>query len=183
MTQLFAADGTVRARDGDRGRALRGRADARPKRQDGYDAVQLGLVEAASREERHQAAGGPLREGRPCRLPRAARVPGREGADALEGRRPGARWRACSTPATRVDVIGTSRGHGLPGRHEAAPLRAAARRPTARCSTARPGSIGASAYPVARHQGHAGARATWATSAVTTQNLDVVRVRRRAATC
>ena len=172
MTQIFTADGTVvPVTVVQAGPCLVVQKKTADK--DGYDALQIGLVGLASGPPRQQ--GGARAASRRPAWPRCARcmeVRADKG-DELEARRQG--------PLRHVRRAGARRRHrhvqgqGLHGRRGAARLRAAARRRTAPCSTARPGSIGASAfpsrvYPGTRSSGRLGGRQS------TTKNLVVVRV-------
>ena len=74
----------------------------------------------------------------------------------------------------RVDVIGISRGKGFQGVMKRHNFRAARRR-TARCSTARPGSIGASSFPSRVVKGMRAA-GRMGGDRVTVRNLKVVQV-------
>ena len=134
--------------------------------------MQLGLVEAKPPKVTKPIAGHykkasvpPTRVRREVPWPRAATAP-EAGEQVLVG--------TVFAAGERVDVIGTSRGLGFQGvvkRHHFA----AARRRTARCSTARPDRSAPASYPSRvvkgmRAAGHMG------NERVTTRNLKVVRV-------
>ena len=70
MTQVFAQDGTVIAGHGHQGRPCVV-LQAKGAQTDGYEAVQLGLVEEKPAKV-NKALGGPLQEGRTCRRPACA---------------------------------------------------------------------------------------------------------------
>ena len=167
MTQLFAADGTVvPVTVVQAGPCLVVQKKTADK--DGYDAVQIGLVDARpdrAREQgraraRFEKAGvrADARRSRKCRLDKGDEL--KPGDKVLvrhvQGERPRRRDRHVQ-------------GQGVQGRGARATASAAARRRTARCSTARPGSIGAVGVPVARFPGHALARAAWADARSTVQ--------------
>jgi large subunit ribosomal protein L3 len=159
MTQVFGADGVVTAGHRHQGRALRGRA-GEDGADDGYEAVQLGLV-----EERPAQVGKPLAgtTRRPaCRRRACAARCGWRRREAPPATRC---WcRVSSTTATSVDVIGTSRGHGFQGvmkRHNFAGGAATHGSMFHRA----PGLDRRLVVPLARHQGDARGRATWATTA------------------
>ena len=172
MTQIFAADGTVvPVTVVQAGPCLVVQKKTADK--DGYDAVQIGLVE--------RAAGPPRQQGRAQgRFEKAGVAPMRTLAEvrARRGRRAEARRQG---PLRHVRRAGPRRRHrrlqgqGLRGRRAAPPLRAAARRRTARCSTARPARSGRrrsrrASIPGTRSSGRLGGRQS------TAKNLVVVRV-------
>ena len=120
MTQVFEADGTVRAGDRHQGRALRGRPGEDDAQTDGYEAVQLGLVEGRRRRRTSRPPGHfkkagvpPTRAAREVTLATPARSA--EAGDQVlvrHLRRRGARRRRRHQPR-----------QGLPGRREAPPFR------------------------------------------------------------
>ena len=169
MTQIFASDGTVQpATVVKAGPCVV--AQVKTVEGDGYQAVQLGLVDGTTKENKpttghFKKAGVP-----PTRIRREVRVK-------AGGETP----RAGDTvnvsmfaDGERVDVIGTSRGKGFQGvvkRHHFAGGRATHGSMFHRA----PGSIGASSYPSRvvkgmRMAGHMGDRQ------VTVRNLRVIRV-------
>ena len=161
MTQLFAADGTVAPAT-----VLKAGpcvvAQVKTTASDGYEAVQLGLVEAKPTKENKPSAGHFKKAGVPAtRVRREVKV--KAGGD---GAKPG--------DGERVDVIGTSRGKGFQGvvkRHHFRGGRAS----HGSMFHKAPGSIGASSYPSRvvkgmRMAGHMGA------DRVTIRNMKVLRV-------
>ena len=154
MTQLFAADGTVAPAT-----VLKAGpcvvAQVKTAETDGYEAVQLGLVEAKPTKENKPSAG-PLQEGRRAGDARAPRGEG-QGRRRCR-RRPGDQVNvSIFADGERVDVIGTSRGKGFQGvvkRHHFRGGRMSARLdvpPRARLDRRL-------VVPVARRQGHAHGR-------------------------
>ena len=137
---------------------------------DGYEAVQLGLVEAKPPKV-NKADRRPLQEGQRAADARAAR--GEASPRAARRRRPATR--CCVVDLRRRRARRRHRHQprqGLPGRRQAPPLRAAARRRTARCSTARPARSAPRRIPSRvvkgmRMAGHMGA------DRVTVRNLKV----------
>lgn len=170
MTQLFAADGTVSPAT-----VLKAGpcvvAQVKTATGDGYEAVQLGLVEARPTKENKPAQGHFKKAGVPAtRVRREVRI-------AAGGETPKAGDQvnvSIFADGERVDVIGTSRGKGFQGvvkRHHFAGGRATHGSMFHRA----PGSIGASSYPSRvvrgmRMAGHMGA------GRVTVRNLKVLRV-------
>jgi large subunit ribosomal protein L3 len=170
MTQLFAADGTVSpATVIKAGPCVV--VQAKTRTSDGYDAVQLGLVEDRPARVNKPTAGHykkanvpPTRVRREVRLQADGEAP-KAGEQVLVSIFEGVQ---------RVDVIATSRGKGFQGvmkRHNFAGGAATHGSMFHRA----PGSIGASSYPSRvikgmRAAGHMGA------SQVTTRNLKVVKV-------
>ena len=141
---------------------------------DGYEAVQLGLVEAQAAAARQQAAGGPLQEGRRAADAACCASSRLDAGEELKAGRPG-QGRRSSQETDYVDVVGTSKGKGFQGvvkRHGFRGGRATHGSMFHRA----PGSIGASAYPSRVYPGHARRRAAWAASAITVKNLQVVKV-------
>jgi large subunit ribosomal protein L3 len=138
---------------------------------DGYEAVQLGLVETRPAKVSKALVGHyakanvpPTRVRREVRVAKGAEVPA-----------PGEQV-VCSifTPGDTVDVIGTSRGRGFQGVIKRHNFRGGAATHGSMFHRA-PGGIGASSYPSRvvkgkRFPGHMGA------DRVTTRNLTVVRV-------
>ena len=170
MTQLFAADGTVApATVIKAGPCVV--AQVKTATTDGYESVQLGLVEAKPTKENKPSQGHFKKAGVP-----ATRVR-REVKLAAGGEAPKAGDTinvGIFAENDRVDVIGTSRGKGFQGvvkRHHFAGGRATHGSMFHRA----PGSIGASSYPSRvvkgmRMGGHMGA------DRVTVRNLKVLRV-------
>ncbi|MBI4265390.1 MAG: 50S ribosomal protein L3 [Acidobacteria bacterium] len=170
MTQLFAADGTVSPAT-----VLKAGpcvvAQVKTVDRDGYEAVQLGLVEAKPTKENKPAQGHFKKAGVP---PTRVR---REVTLKAGGDPPKAGDQVNVTifaDGERVDVIGTSRGKGFQGvvkRHHFRGGRATHGSMFHRA----PGSIGASSYPSRvvrgmRMAGHMG------NAQVTTRNVKVLRV-------
>ena len=170
MTQVFAADGSVQPatvlKAGPCVVAQVKRVDT-----DGYEAVQLGLVDARPTKENKPTAGHFKKAGvPPTRIRREVRV--KAGGEAPKA---GDTVNASIfADGERVDVIGTSRGKGFQGvvkRHHFAGGRATHGSMFHRA----PGSIGASSYPSRvvkgmRMAGHMGDRQ------VTVRNMKVLRV-------
>ena len=131
------------------------------KDEDGYSAVQLGLVEARKIKRVTKPMKGHFDKAGlpPCRVLREFRVGRRRRG---QGRATRSRS-SCSPPGTRSTSSGTSKGKGFQGvikRHGFGGGEASHGSMFHRA----PGSIGQSAYPVPRPQGHAGCRGTWAPS-------------------
>ena len=170
MTQLFAADGTVAPAT-----VLKAGpcvvAQVKTAEADGYEAVQLGLVEAKPTKENKPSTGHFKKAGVPAtRVRREVKV--KAGGDAAKA---GDIVNvSIFADGERVDVIGTSRGKGFQGvvkRHHFRGGRAS----HGSMFHKAPGSIGASSYPSRvvkgmRMAGHMGA------DRVTTRNLKVLRV-------
>jgi large subunit ribosomal protein L3 len=170
MTQLFQPDGTVFPAT-----VLRAGpcvvAQVKTVESDGYQAVQLGLVEAKPSKENKASAGHFKKAGVPAtRVRREVQV--KDGGDPLKA---GDQVNvSIFADGERVDVIGTSRGKGFQGvvkRHHFRGGRASHGSMFHRA----PGSIGASSYPSRvvrgmRMAGHMGA------DRVTVRNLKVLRV-------
>jgi large subunit ribosomal protein L3 len=170
MTQLFDADGTVHP-----GTVIKAGpcvvVQAKTKGADGYDAIQIGLVEDRPARVSKPIAGHYKKANvPPTRVRREVRVKG-DG----ELPKPGDQVLASIFQhGERVDVIGTSRGKGFQGvvrRHNFGGGAATHGSMFHRA----PGSIGASSYPSRvvkgmRMAGHTGA------DRVTTRNLKVLRV-------
>ncbi|HEX7087818.1 MAG TPA: 50S ribosomal protein L3 [Vicinamibacterales bacterium] len=171
MTQLFDADGTVQpATVIKAGPCVV--VQTKTAQTDGYEAVQLGLVEERTPKVNKAIAGHyrkanvpPTRVRREVRIARGAEAP-KPGDQVLVG--------TLFAAGERVDVIGTSRGMGFQGvvkRHHFGGGRATHGSMFHRA----PGSIGASSFPSRvvkgmRAAGHMGSRR------VTTRNLRVVQV-------
>ena len=170
MTQLFAADGTVSPAT-----VLKAGpcvvAQVKTATTEGYEAVQLGLVEAKPSKENKPSAGHFKKAGVPAtRVRRELKV--KEGGDpAKAGDIVNV---SIFADGERVDVIGTSRGKGFQGvvkRHHFRGGRAS----HGSMFHKAPGSIGASSYPSRvvkgmRMAGHMGS------DRVTVRNLKVLRV-------
>jgi large subunit ribosomal protein L3 len=170
MTQLFAEDGTVSPAT-----VLKAGpcvvAQVKSATTDGYEAVQLGLVEAKPTKENKASVGHFKKAGVPAtRVRREVKV--KEGGDAAK---PGDIVNvSIFANGERVDVIGTSRGKGFQGvvkRHHFKGGRAS----HGSMFHKAPGSIGASSYPSRvvkgmRMGGHMGS------DRVTVRNLKVIRV-------
>jgi large subunit ribosomal protein L3 len=170
MTQMFDADGTVHPAT-----VLKAGpcvvAQVKTAESDGYEAVQLGLVEARPTKE-NQAMQGHFKKAGvpPTRVRREVKV--KAGGDPLK---PGDQVNvSIFADGERVDVIGTSRGKGFQGvvkRHHFAGGRATHGSMFHRA----PGSIGASSFPSRvvrgmRMAGHMGA------DRITVRNIKVLRV-------
>jgi large subunit ribosomal protein L3 len=170
MTQLFTPDGTVYPAT-----VLKAGpcvvSQVKTVERDGYEAVQLGLVEARPHKENKPIEGHFKKAGvPPTRVRREVRV--KTGGDPLKA---GDQVNvSIFADGERVDVIGTSRGKGFQGvvkRHHFKGGRAS----HGSMFHKAPGSIGASSYPsrvvrgmrMGGHMGNAG---------VTTRNLKVLRV-------
>ncbi len=170
MTQLFAADGTVQPAT-----VLKAGpcvvAQVKTAATDGYEAVQIGLVEARPTKENKPSTGHfkkagvpPTRIRREVRVKAGGEVP--KAGDQVNV--------SIFADGERVDVIGTSRGKGFQGvvkRHHFRGGRATHGSMFHRA----PGSIGASSFPSRvvrgmRMAGHMGA------DRVTVRNLKVLRV-------
>ena len=170
MTQLFAADGTVSPAT-----VLKAGpcvvAQVKKVDRDGYEAVQLGLVEAKPTKENKPSQGHFKKAGVPAtRIRREMKV--KAGGDPVQA---GDQVNVSMfADGERVDVIGTSRGKGFQGvvkRHHFAGGRMSHGSMFHRA----PGSIGASSYPSRvvkgmRMGGHMGDKR------ITVRNLKVIRV-------
>jgi large subunit ribosomal protein L3 len=170
MTQLFAADGTVApATVIKAGPCVV--AQVKTAAADGYEAVQLGLVEAKPTRENKPTQGHFKKAGVPAtRVRREVKMAaGGDAAKAGDQISVG-----IFAENDRVDVVGTSRGKGFQGvvkRHHFAGGRASHGSMFHRA----PGSIGASSFPSRvvrgmRMAGHMGA------DRVTVRNLKVLKV-------
>src|SRR5512136_330660 len=171
MTQLFGADGTVQpVTVVQAGPCVV--VQAKNGQNDGYEAVQLGLVEEKPAKVGKPLAGHYKKAGvPPTRVRREVKTVA--GGDALKA---GDQVLVGSVFAAgdRVDVIGTSRGHGFQGVIKRHNFRGGAATHGSMFHRA-PGSIGASAFPSRvlpgmKAAGHMGSER------VTVQNLQVVRV-------
>jgi large subunit ribosomal protein L3 len=138
---------------------------------DGYEAVQLGLVEAKPKKENKPSAGHFKKAGvPPTRVRRELKLSA--GGDAVKA---GDQVNVgMFADGERVDVIGTSKGKGFQGVMKRHNFRGGAASHGSMFHRA-PGSIGASSYPSRvvkgmRMGGHMGA------DRVTTRNLKVLRV-------
>jgi len=170
MTQLFADDGTVQPAT-----VLKAGpcvvVQAKTKSSDGYEAVQLGLVEERPARVNKPTAGHYRKASvPPTRVRREVRLSGGDDAP-----KPGDQVLvSIFQDGERVDVIATSRGKGFQGvvrRHHFAGGAASHGSMFHRA----PGSIGASSFPSRvvkgmRAAGHMGA------DRVTTRNLKVIKV-------
>lgn len=169
MTQLFAEDGTVQPAT-----VLKAGpcvvVQTKTAATDGYEAVQLGLVEERTPKV-NKAIAGHYKKANvpPTRVRREVKVQGDDlpaaGSQVLV---------SIFNPGDRVDVIGTSRGHGFQGVVKRHHFGGGAATHGSMFHRA-PGSIGASSYPSRvvkgmRAAGHMGAKR------VTTRNLKVVQV-------
>ena len=171
MTQLFAPDGTVSPAT-----VLKAGpcviAQVKTAATDGYEAVQLGFVEAKPSKENKPSAGHFKKAGVPAtRVRREVRVKAGDGDPAKPGDIVNV---TIFADGERVDVIGTSKGKGFQGvvkRHHFKGGRMSHGSMFHRA----PGSIGASSYPSRvvkgmRMGGHMGS------DQVTVRNLKVLRV-------
>ena len=170
MTQLFGADGVVHPVT-----VIKAGpcvvAQVKTAATDGYEAVQLGLVEPKPTKENKPTAGHFKKAGvPPTRVRRELKV--NAGGDPLKA---GDQVSVgMFTDGERVDVIGTSKGKGFQGVMKRHNFRGGAASHGSMFHRA-PGSIGASSYPSRvvkgmRMGGHMGA------DRVTTRNIKVLRV-------
>jgi large subunit ribosomal protein L3 len=170
MTQLFEADGRVHPAT-----VLKAGpcvvAQVKTVETDGYEAVQLGLVEAKPTKENKPSAGHFKKAGvPPTRVRRELKLTA--GGDPLKA---GDQVNVgIFADGERVDIIGTSRGKGFQGVMKRHNFRGGAASHGSMFHRA-PGSIGASSYPSRvvkgmRMGGHMGA------DRVTTRNIKVLRV-------
>jgi large subunit ribosomal protein L3 len=170
MTQLFSPDGTVHPAT-----VLKAGpcvvVQAKAKATDGYDAVQLGLVEEKPARVTKPVAGHYKKANvPPTRVRREVGV-----KDGAEAPKTGEQVLvSIFKDGERVDVIGTSRGKGFAGVVKRHHFRGGAATHGSMFHRA-PGSIGASSYPSRvvkgmRAAGHMGA------DRVTTRNLRIVKV-------
>ena len=170
MTQLFDSDGTVHPAT-----VLKAGpcvvAQVKTAHGDGYEAVQIGLVEVRPRKENKATQGHFKKAGvPPTRVVREVKQ-----AAGSEPVKPGDQVNvSIFADGERVDVIGTSRGKGFQGVVKRHHFRGGAATHGSMFHRA-PGSIGSSAFPSRvlkgmRAAGHMGA------DRVTQKNLTVVRV-------
>ena len=171
MTQLFQQDGTVTP-----GTVIKAGpcvvVQAKTAQSDGYEAVQLGLVEERPARVNKPLAGQfkkagvpPTRVRREVRVAKGAEAP-KAGAQVLVN--------AVFNNGDRVDVIGVSRGKGFQGVVRRHHFRGGAATHGSMFHRA-PGSIGASSYPSRVVKGMRAAGRMGA-DRVTTRNLRVVAV-------
>lgn len=170
MTQLFLEDGTVApATVLQAGPCVV--VQGKTVQTDGYDAVQIGLVEQR-RYKANRPIAGHYRKANvpPTRIRREVRL-----ASGTEMPRPGEQV-LCSifSAGERVDVVGTSKGRGFQGTVKRHHFRGGEKSHGSMFHRA-PGSIGASSFPSRvipgmRMHGHMGMQR------VTTRNLKVLRV-------
>jgi large subunit ribosomal protein L3 len=170
MTQLFTADGTVQPAT-----VLKAGpcvvVQTKSVQTDGYESVQLGLVESKPTKENKPSQGHFKKAGVPATRIRREVALKAGGEPVKAGDQVGV---SIFADGERVDVIGTSRGKGFQGvvrRHHFAGGAASHGSMFHRA----PGSIGASSYPSRvvkgmRMGGHMG------NARVTVRNLKVVRV-------
>ncbi|HEY3382966.1 MAG TPA: 50S ribosomal protein L3 [Vicinamibacterales bacterium] len=170
MTQLFGDDGTVQPVT-----VIKAGpcvvVQAKTAKSDGYEAVQLGLVEARPAKATKALAGHYKKANvPPTRVRREVKIA--PGGDPLKA---GDQVLVSLFNAgDRVDVVGTSRGHGFQGVMKRHNFRGGAATHGSMFHRA-PGSIGASSYPSRvikgmKAAGHMGSER------VTTRNLRVARV-------
>ena len=170
MTQLFAADGTVQPAT-----VLKAGpcvvVQAKTVQTDGYEAVQLGFVEARPTKENKPSQGHFKKAGVPAtRIRRELKL--KAGGDPLKA---GDQVNvSIFADGERVDVIGTSRGRGFQGVVKRHHFKGGVASHGSMFHRA-PGSIGASSYPSRvvkgmRMGGHMG------DARVTVRNLKVIRV-------
>ncbi len=170
MTQLFAADGTVQPAT-----VLKAGpcvvVQAKTAETDGYEAVQLGLVEARPTKENKPSQGHFKKAGVPAtRVRRELKL--KAGGDPLKA---GDQVSVSMfSDGERVDVMGTSRGKGFQGVVRRHHFKGGVASHGSMFHRA-PGSIGASSYPSRvvkgmRMGGHMG------DARVTVRNLKVIRV-------
>ena len=173
MTQLFGADGVVQPAT-----VLKAGpcvvAQVKTVETDGYQAVQLGLVEGKPTKENKPTQGHFKKAGVPAtRVRREVTV--KAGGDGDQPAKPGDIVNvSVFAEGERVDVIGTSKGKGFQGvvrRHHFAGGRASHGSMFHRA----PGSIGASSFPSRvvkgmRMAGHMGS------DRVTVRNLKVIKI-------
>ncbi|MFN8059660.1 MAG: 50S ribosomal protein L3 [Vicinamibacterales bacterium] len=170
MTQVFGPDGTalsVTVIQAGPCVVLQ----AKTKATDGYDAVQLGLVEDRPARVSKPVAGGYKRANvPPTRVRREVKI-----AAGTEETKPGEQVLVSMfASGDTVDVIGTSRGHGFQGVVKRHHFGGGAATHGSMFHRA-PGSIGASSYPSRTVKGMRAA-GRMGGARVTTRNLEVVRV-------
>ena len=174
MTQVFAPDGTVIAGHRHQGGPVRRRA-GQDGATDGYEAVQLGLVEERPARVRKPLAGHYKKAGvPPTRVRREVTVA--KGAEPLKA---GDQVLVTGVFANgdRVDVIGISRGKGFQGVMKRHNFRGGAATHGSMFHRA-PGSIGASSFPSRVVKGMRAA-GRMGGDRVTVRNLKIVAGRRR----
>ena len=170
MTQLFQADGSVQPAT-----VLKAGpcvvAQVKTVETDGYAAVQLGLVEAKPAKENKPSQGHFKKAGvPPTRVRRELKLA--DGGDPLKaGDQVGV---SIFADGERVDVIGTSKGHGFQGVVKRHHFRGGDATHGSMFHRA-PGSIGASSYPSRvmpgmRAHGHMGV------DRITVRNLKVLKI-------
>ena len=171
MTQLFAADGTVQPAT-----VLKAGpcvvAQVKTVETDGYEAVQLGLVEAKPTKENKPIAG-PLQEGRRAGDARAPRGEGQGGRRCR--RRPATRSTSRSSPTASASTSSARAAARASRASSSATTSRGGRMSHGSMFHRAPGSIGASSYPSRvvkgmRMGGHMG------DDRVTVRNLKVLRV-------
>jgi large subunit ribosomal protein L3 len=170
MTQLFLEDGTLEpATVLQAGPCVV--VQAKSSQTDGYEAVQIGLVEAKPYKANKPTAGHFKKANVPAtRVTREVRV-----AKGAEAPAPGAQVLvSIFNQGERVDVVGTSKGHGFQGVVKRHHFRGGDATHGSMFHRA-PGSIGASSYPSRvlpgmRAHGHMGV------DRVTVRNLKVLKV-------
>ncbi|HEX7485644.1 MAG TPA: 50S ribosomal protein L3 [Vicinamibacterales bacterium] len=170
MTQLFADDGSVRPVT-----VIKAGpcvvVQAKNAQRDGYEAVQIGLVEDRPAKVTKALAGHYKKaDVPPTRVRREVGLA--KGSEAMKG---GDQVMvSLFTVGDRVDAIGTSRGHGFQGVMKRHNFRGGAATHGSMFHRA-PGSIGASSYPSRVVKGMRGA-GHMGDERVTTRNLRVERV-------
>lgn len=170
MTQLFADDGSVRPVT-----VIKAGpcvvVQAKGAQSDGYEAVQIGLVEERPAKVTKALAGHYKKAGVPPTRVRREVTLAKDGEAMKAGDQV---MVSIFNAGDRVDVIGTSRGHGFQGVIKRHNFRGGAATHGSMFHRA-PGSIGASSYPSRvvkgmRAAGHMGSER------VTTRNLRVERI-------
>jgi large subunit ribosomal protein L3 len=170
MTQLFAEDGSVRPVT-----VIKAGpcvvVQAKNAQRDGYEAVQIGLVEERPAKVTKALAGHYKKAGvPPTRVRREVTL-----AKGSEAAKAGDQVMvSLFNKGDRVDVIGTSRGHGFQGVMKRHNFRGGAATHGSMFHRA-PGSIGASSYPSRVVKGMRGA-GHMGDERVTTRNLRVERI-------
>jgi large subunit ribosomal protein L3 len=170
MTQLFAEDGSVRPVT-----VIKAGpcvvVQAKSAQRDGYEAIQIGLVEERPAKVTKALAGHYKKAGvPPTRVRREVTLA--RGSEAVKA---GDQVMVSLFNAgDRVDVIGTSRGHGFQGVMKRHNFRGGAATHGSMFHRA-PGSIGASSYPSRVVKGMRGA-GHMGDERVTTRNLRVERI-------
>ena len=170
MTQVYAADGrAIPVTVIQAGPCVV--VQRKTKQKDGYEAVQLGLVEDRKVKKVTKAMAGHYRKADvpPCRVLRELHVEGKD--EAKVGDKVSVDQFA---PGDSITVVGTSKGKGFQGVVKRHHFRGGAATHGSMFHRA-PGSIGASAFPSRvipgmRAGGHMGAER------ITQKNLEVVRV-------